>query len=907
MPTLYLIDGNSYLYRAFFAIRDLSSSDGKPTNAIFGFTNMILKILREKKPDYFAIVFDAPGPTHRHEAYKEYKAHRPGMPDDLKLQVPSIKEIINAFNIETIEKQGFEADDILAHIAKDAEAKGLEVYIVTGDKDMCQVVSPKIKLYDTMKERVTEEQNVIEKFGVRPSQFPEVIALMGDASDNIPGAPGIGEKTATKLLKEFGNLDNIIKNHEKIKNTRARNAVSENIENIKLSLELATLHPNVPVDIQVEDLELKEPDWSKLLEHFRKFEFSSLIKLILHKETPAPEKTEYITVLDRKVLENALSSIKSELTLDTETAAHPGEPSEAAKSPMTAELVGISFSTDPQKAYYIPLTHSYIGVPEQLPKEYVLGQLRDILENPEIKKTGHNIKYDLIVLKNEGINLSGIAFDTMIASYLLNPNRINHNLEDVSMTYLALKKLSFKDITDKGTPSLISKKTGVQAKKNFREISIEVATEYSGGDSVASLRLERFLEPAIKKERLAELFYNIEMPLVEVLADMETAGIKIDLSLMGTFSKELEKELIGLTKRIYFLAGEEFNINSPKQLQEILFTKLGLRTIKKTKTGFSTDVDVLGQLALEHELPKEILEHRTLSKLKSTYVDALPKIVNPKTGRLHTSFNQTITATGRLSSSAPNLQNIPIRGEWGKRIRAAFIAEEGHLLLSSDYSQIELRVLAHLSHDKELIDVFKKEGDVHTKTACELFGVSPENITSEMRRRAKTVNFGIVYGISPYGLSKELTISPDEAKFYIETYFAKHSGVKNYMEKLIKQTSETGYVSTIFNRKRAIPELKSTNKNIRQLGERLAINTPVQGSAADIIKLSMLNIWRKLKKEKLRAKMILQVHDELLFEIPVEEKDKVKELVRKEMENVIELQVPLKVDIGIGKNWAEAH
>ncbi len=866
MPVLYLIDGNSYLYRAFYAIRGLSSSDGKPTNAIFGFTNMILKILREKKPDYFAIVFDAPGPTHRHEIYEDYKAHRPGMPDDLKPQVPSIKKIINAFNIETIEKQGYEADDILAHIAKDAEAKGLEVYIVTGDKDMCQVVSPKIKLYDTMKERVTEEQNVIEKFGVRPSQFPEVIALMGDASDNIPGAPGIGEKTATKLLKEFGNLDNIIKNHEKIKNTKARNAVSENIENIKLSLELATLHPDVPVDIKVEDLELKKPDWSKLLEHFRKFEFSSFIKLIPHKETPAPEKTEYITVLDRKVLEDALSSIKSEITLDTETASRPGEPPEAAKSPMTAELVGISFSTDPQKAYYIPLTHSYIGVPEQLPKEYVLEQLRGILENPEIKKTGHNIKYDLIVLKNERINLSGIAFDTIIASYLLNPNRINHNLEDVSMTYLALKKLSFKDVTDNG-------------KKNFREISIEDATEYSGGDSVATLRLERFLEPAIKKERLAELFYNIEMPLVEVLADMEIAGIKIDLSLMGIFSKELEKELTGLAKRIYFLAGEEFNINSPKQLQEILFTKLGLRTIKKTKTGFSTDVDVLGQLALEHELPKEILEHRTLSKLKSTYVDALPKIVNPKTGRLHTSFNQTITATGRLSSSAPNLQNIPIRGEWGKRIRAAFTAEEGHLLLSSDYSQIELRVLAHLSHDKELIDVFKKEGDVHTKTACELFGVSPENVTSEMRRQAKTVNFGIVYGISPYGLSKELTIAPDEAKFYIETYLAKYSGVKNYMEKLIKQASETGYVSTIFNRKRAIPELKSTNKNTRQLGQRLAINTPVQGSAADIIKLSMLNIWRKLKKEKLRAKMILQVHDELLFEIPLEEKDKVKVLV----------------------------
>ncbi len=898
MPTLYLIDGNSYLYRAFFAIRGLSSSDGTPTNAIFGFTNMILKILREKKPDYFAIVFDAPGPTHRHEVYEDYKAHRPGMPDDLKPQVPSIKEIINAFNIETIEKQGYEADDILAHIAKDAEAKGMEIYIVTGDKDMCQVVSSKIKLYDTMKERVTEEQNVIEKFGVRPSQFPEVIALMGDASDNIPGAPGIGEKTATKLLKEFGNLDNIIKNHEKIKNTKARNAVSENIENIKLSLELATLHPDVPVDIQVEDLELKEPDWSKLLEHFRKFEFSSLIKLILDKETPAPEKTEYITVLDKNVLEDALSAIKSEITLDTET---------TSQSPINARLVGISFSTEPEKAYYVPLSHSYPGVPEQLKKEYVIGKMKGILENEKIQKNGHNIKYDLIVLRNEGINLKGIAFDTILASYLLNPNKTNHNLADVSMEHLGMKKLSFNDVMGKGTPSLISKKTGVQGKKDFSEVSIEDATQYSGEDSAVTLRLKELFEPAIEKANLSRLFHEIEVPLIEVLADMETAGIKIDLSLMDVFSNKLGKELAGIEQRIYFLAGEEFNINSPKQLQEILFDKIGLAPVKKIKTGYSTNIEVLEQLALQHELPKEIIEYRTLSKLKSTYVDALPKIVNPKTGRLHTSFNQTITATGRLSSSNPNLQNIPIRGEWGKRIRAAFTAEEGHLLLSSDYSQIELRVLAHLSHDKELIDVYKKEGDVHTKTACELFGVSPEDVTSEMRRRAKTVNFGIVYGISPYGLSKELSIAPDEAKFYIETYFVKHSGVKNYMEKLIKQASETGYVSTIFNRKRAIPELKSTNKNIRQLGERLAINTPVQGSAADIIKLSMLNIWRKLKKEKLRAKMILQVHDELLFEIPLEEKDKVKKLVKKEMENVIGLQVPLKVDIGIGKNWAEAH
>ncbi|MFV1977691.1 MAG: DNA polymerase, partial [Candidatus Scalindua sp.] len=507
----------------------------------------------------------------------------------------------------------------------------------------------------------------------------------------------------------------------------------------------------------------------------------------------------------------------------------------------TAELVGISFSTDPEKAYYIPLTHSYIGIPDQLSKEYVLERLRERFENPEIRKIGHNIKYDLIVLKNEKTNLKGIAFDTMLASYLLNPNKSNHNLQDVSMDYLAFKKLSFNDVTGKGTPSLFSKKTGVQGKKNFREVSIEDAAEYSGEDAAVTLKLKKFLEPEIKKEGLAKLFYDIEMPLIEVLADMEIAGIKIDLPLMNALSKELERGLTSLEKRIYFIAGEEFNINSPKQLQEILFEKLRLRTIKKTKTGFSTNVDVLQQLALEHELPAEILEYRTLSKLKNTYVDALPKIVNPETGRLHTSFNQTITATGRLSSSEPNLQNIPIRGEWGKRIRETFIAEDGNLLLSSDYSQIELRILAHLSQDKELIDVFKSDGDIHTRTASELFGVPIDNVTAEMRRRAKTVNFGIVYGISPYGLSRELGIAPEEAKYYIATYFKRHSGVKDYIETLIKEATETGYVSTLLHRKRSIPELKSTNKNTLQLGERLAINTPIQGSAADIIKISMLN------------------------------------------------------------------
>jgi len=885
MPTLYLIDGNAYYYRAFYAIRGLSSSDGMPTNAIFGFTNMIIKIMKEKKPDYFAIVFDSPGPTHRHEMYEEYKAHRPGMPDELKSQIPHIKEIIDAFRIKTIEMPGYEADDLLGTLAKNAEKEKLDVYIVTGDKDMCQSVSPRVRLYDSMKEKITEEKDVIERFGVGPSQFPEIIALMGDASDNIPGVPGIGAKTAVKLLKEFGTLETLIRNQDQIKNARTKQAIADNIENIKLSLELATIHSDIPLDISTGDMKVVEPDWEKLRDHFRQFNFSRLIRLIPDKKSPQQDKTEYIPILDKKVLETVLLTVKGELSIDTET---------TSTSPMTADLVGISLSVTPDKAYYIPITHEYPDVPDQLSKKYVVGKIKEILEDPGIRKIGHNIKYDLIILKNEGIDMQGITFDTMIASYLLNPNKPNHNLTDVSMEYLGIKKLSFGDVVTKD-------------KRDFREVTVDEAARYSGEDAAVTLSLKNHLEPELKKEGVDKLFTDMEIPLIEVLADMELAGVKIDLGLMQSFSKKMAKELLSIEKRIYFIAGEEFNINSPKQLQVILFERLGLRPVKKTKTGYSTNVDVLEQLALEHELPQEIIEYRTLSKLKSTYVDALPRLVNKVTGRLHTSFNQTVTATGRLSSSDPNLQNIPIRGEWGKRIREAFIAEKGNLLLSSDYSQIELRILAHLSGDKSLVKVFQNDGDIHTMTACELFGVSDDAVTDDMRRTAKTVNFGIIYGISPYGLSQQLKIGIDEAKSYIDTYFARYSEVRDYMDKLINDALKSGYVATIFNRKRAIPELKSSNRNIRQLGERLATNSPVQGSAADVIKISMINISNRLEREKLESKMLLQVHDELLFEVPEKEKEVLSRLVREEMEHAVKLEVPLKVDMGMGSNWAEAH
>ena len=885
MPTLYLIDGNSYIYRAFYAVRGLTASDGTPTNAIYGFINMVFKILRDKRPDYFSIVFDTPGPTHRHDAYEDYKAHRPGMPDELKAQIPMIKEIVDAFRIHTIEMEGYEADDLLGVIAKMAESKGFDVLIVTGDKDMCQVVSPKVKLYDSMKEKITEEKDVIEKFGVPPIQFPEIIALMGDASDNIPGAPGIGEKTAVKLLKEFGTLDKLLENHSDIKNTRARNSVAGNMDNIKLSKELATIHTDIKLDLTLDDLKREEPDWGRLRDFFRALEFTSLARLIPNNQSAVETKTEYITVSDKKTLKEMVKSVKKEIAIDTET---------TSRDPMNAELVGISLSAVPEKAYYIPLAHSYPDVSKQLDKKEVLNELKGIIEDDKINKTGHNIKYDLIILKNEGLDLKGLSFDTMLASYLLNPNKANHNLTGVAMERLGMKKLSFSDVLGKD-------------KKDFSEVTIEKATEYSGEDAAATLMLKNVFTPELEKQGLSKLLNEMEMPLIEVLADMEMAGVRIDLDLMDGFSKKMSSELSSIEKRIYFTAGEEFNINSPKQLQVILFEKLGLKPIKKTKTGFSTNVDVLEQLSLQHELPKEIIEFRGLSKLKNTYVDALPRLVNPKTGRLHTSFNQTVTATGRLSSSDPNLQNIPVRGEWGKRIRGAFIADKGNVLLSSDYSQIELRIFAHLSEDQGLVEAFRDDGDIHTRTASEIFGVDPEEVDSDMRRSAKTVNFGIVYGISPYGLSQQLRIHPDEAKHYIEAYFARHSGVKKYIEGLIKDATEKGYVTTLYGRKRAIPELRSTNRNMKQLGERLATNTPIQGSAADIIKVSMIKIWKRLKKEALKSRMLLQVHDELLFEVPEKEIKIMEKLVREEMENAVELMVPIKVDMGTGKNWAEAH
>ena len=878
---LYLIDGNSYVYRAYYAIRGLTNSKGFPTNAIYGFTNMLLKIIKEKKPDGIIVSFDSPVPTERHRIFEAYKAQRPETPGDLIQQLPYIRKMVAALNIKVFEIPGYEADDILGTLAKQAAANGADVYIVTGDKDMLQTVDDRIKVYDPMKDKVFDEAYVREKYGVGPARIPEYMALTGDAVDNIPGIRGIGEKTARELLTEFSSLDELLNNAGRIRKEKLRVLVSENADIARLSMKLAILDTSVPLDFDLKEYLIKDPDWMSLLSLCKELEFGSFLKLI---PSSAPTEMSCETVLSNPRLLEIITKIEDEVSFDIES---------TGRNPVTAKMVGLSISIEKGRAFYIPVAHSYPGAPLQMDKREALEKLHGIFGDEHIAKIGHNLKYDIIMLKKEGISVRGRVFDTMIASYLLNPNKPNHGLEEVAFEYLSYRKKTFMEVLGK--------------KASFADVPLEDAAPYACRDASMSLELREALFGILKENGLEDLYNNIEMPLIYVLADMETAGVKIDAGKLGGISKELERELDSLTKRIYFLAGEEFNINSPKQLGTILFQNLGLQPGKKKKTGFSTDVSVLEELAQYHDLPGEILNYRSLNKLKTTYIDVLPTLINPETGRIHTSFNQAATATGRLSSSEPNLQNIPIKGEWGRRIREAFITEETNLLLSADYSQVELRILAHLSGDEGLINAFNSNIDIHSRTASEIFGISLDKVSIDARRIAKTVNFGVIYGISPFGLSEALSISREDAKQYIEQYFERHPGVKSYIDKCINDARCNGYVTTLFGRKRAVPEIHSKNTNVRQQGERLAVNSPIQGAAADIIKIAMARIWKALTEKGLRSRMILQVHDELLFEVLPEELEVMREIVRKEMEGVLTLSVPLKVDIHHGKNWAEAH
>ncbi|MDH4164569.1 MAG: DNA polymerase I [Nitrospirota bacterium] len=884
--TLYIIDGNSYIYRAFYAVRGLTSSKGLPTNAIFGFANMLMKVVKDKQPDMIAVAFDPKGPTRRHGEFAQYKAHRPPMPRDLVPQIPYIHRLVEAFRIPVFIQDGQEADDVIATVARRCHDQGLDVIIVTGDKDILQLVRQGITVYDTLKEKTYGTDQVVERFGVPPDRVVEIMGLMGDAADNIPGVPGIGEKTAQALIKEYGTIENLLVHAPEITKPKLRQSLIENAELARLSRQLALLRSDVPLEIDLALLERQEPDAPMLIALLRELEFTSLLKYV-HTE-PLQEAT-YHTVLtpeELKALVDRLSAVP-ELCLDTET---------TSLDPMQADLVGLSFAVRPYEAFYLPIGHVYDGAPAQIPAAAALSALQPVLEDPSIAKIGQNLKYDLLVLRHAGIELRGKAFDTMIASYVLNPSKPSHGMDSLALEYLNYKTITYNDVTGTG-----------KKQKGFQEVDVPAATRYSGEDADITLRLKEYLAPKLLEQNQEGLFQDVEMRLMRVLADMEYAGVRIDAGFLRAMSGKLQTETTRITATIYELAGSEFNINSPKQLAEVLFNKLGLPPVKKTKTGFSTDVDVLEQLAAVHPLPAEILSYRTLSKLKSTYVDALPAMINPRTGRLHTSLNQTVTATGRLSSSEPNLQNIPIRTDLGREIRRAFIADEGCLLLSADYSQIELRVLAHLSNDAALIQTFIEDQDIHTRTASEIFGLPAEEITSEMRRKAKAVNFGIIYGISPFGLAQDIGVSNAEAKRYIESYFARYPQVREFIDHTIDTARSTGYVTTLLGRKRFIPELSSSTVAVRNFGERMAINTPIQGTAADLIKLAMINIHQAIADKHLASRMILQVHDELIFDVPEKEIDRMKALVRELMEGVLKLAVPIKVEMASGRNWDEAH
>ncbi|MDD2847392.1 MAG: DNA polymerase I [Desulfuromonadaceae bacterium] len=913
--TLYLVDGSSYIYRAYYAIRHLSSPTGFPTNAIYGFIQMLLKLLKDYNPQHVAVVFDAGRTTFRTEMYPDYKANRAAMPDDLRMQMEPIREVVRAFNIPSLELQGYEADDIIGALAGRFAAQGGKVVVVTGDKDLMQIVTDHVTLLDTMKGKESGVAEVIERFGVGPELVTDILGLAGDSSDNIPGVPGIGEKTATKLILEFGSLDQLLERADEVKGKNGEK-LREFREQALLSRRLATIECNVPLEVPLETLTTQEPDQEALNTIFKKFGFTSLIKELTAKATLSA--ANYHTVSTASQLDSLTAALvqAGEFAFDLET---------TSLDPRLANIVGVSFAYRDHEAFYVPIGHvtstpaalsskhdgtlfsepmladtisSEELAPGQLPRSKVLDSLQPLLENPKLRKVGQNIKYDMQVLANSNINLSGIWFDTMLASYLLNPSRQGHGLDALAQEHLNHRMISYKDVTGNG-----------RDQKNFSEVDLATAAQYAAEDADATWLLRRKFEPLLAADSADTLFHTVEMPLVTILAGMENHGVLLDCTLLNTLSADFAGRMGIVEEQVFSLAGERFNLNSPKQLGEILFDRMGLKTGKKTKgkTGWSTDNEVLTLLAEEHEIARLILDYRTVAKLKSTYTDALPRLVNSRTGRVHTSYNQTVTSTGRLSSSDPNLQNIPIRSEEGRRIRHAFIAPPGHVILSADYSQIELRVLAHLSGDKVFCHAFANDEDIHTRTAAEVFGLFPEMVTPEMRRQAKTINFGIIYGQGAFSLAKQLGIPRKTAEEFINTYKERHYGAIAFLDSCIKEAEENGFVKTILGRRLPIPDIRSNNGNVLAFARRNAINYPIQGSAADIIKCAMIRIDSRIRSEELKSRMVMQVHDELVLEVPENELLRVEQLVEEEMGRAVESRVPLKVDINYGANWSEAH
>jgi DNA polymerase-1 len=906
-PTLYLIDGSSYIYRAFYAIRHLSSPTGFPTNALYGFTQMLLKVLKDRSPDHVAVIFDAGRTTFRTELYPDYKANRAAMPDDLRPQIGPIKEMVRAFNIPALELAGYEADDIIATIARDCRDKGMGVTVVTGDKDLMQIVSDTVRLLDTMKEKESGPAEVVERFGVGPERVIDILGLAGDSSDNIPGVPGVGEKTAAKLIQEFGSLDSLLERAGEVKG-KTGERLREFADQARLSRRLATVDDRVPLDYSFDDFALTPPDNSRLGELFKEYGFTTLMKELTSQSTLTAADYRTVTTEDEFArLLGELAAAES-FAIDLET---------TSLNAHEADIVGISLSCRDHEAYYLPVGHvaprsaplpggeGGLFTPEppallpgQLPLERVLAGLRPLLTDPARKVIGQNIKYDYQVLRRYGIAIAGIWCDTMIAAYLHNPGRQSQGLDSLAVELLDHKMISYAEITGKG-----------KEQKGFAEVDIPTASRYSCEDADATFLIHRILLPKVEADGMAGLFRDLEMPLVRILAEMELAGVKLDLRLLDELSARFGGELASLEGRICSLSPEPFNINSPKQLGEILFEKMQLPTGKKTKTktGWSTNVDELERLAESgHEIARLILQYRGLAKLKSTYTDALQKLIADD-GRVHTSYNQAVTNTGRLSSSEPNLQNIPVRTEEGRLIRHAFIAREGHYLISADYSQIELRVLAHLSRDPVFCDAFARDEDIHTRTASEVFGLFPQLVTPEMRRQAKTINFGVIYGQGAFSLAKQLGVARRVAEEFIDSYKARHSGAIAFLENCVRQAEETGYVTTLLGRRLPIPDIASSNFTVRSFAQRNAINYPIQGSAADIIKQAMVRIYERLRREGLQSRLIMQVHDELVFEVPEGELLHMEQLVAHEMEHAVPLAVPLKVDLSHGRNWSEAH
>ena len=887
-PVLYLIDGNSLLYRSFYAIQGLSTSSGFPTNAIYGFVMTLRKLLAEDKPEYLGIVFDAPGAKVRREMFKDYKAHRKPMPDDLQKQIPKLKEVLRAFRIPLLENDRYEADDVLGSLARRAEAEKFRTVIVSPDKDLLQLIGPKTSVLNPAKDLRLDPSNVRDYFGAAPDQVVDVLSLWGDPSDNVPGVPGIGEKTAKALIAEYGSLDNLLRSLDKIRNPRLREAIRANLDTLETSRRLVTIERGLEVDFDPAALAVEEPDADELARLFRELEFGTLLAAYAPK--PAPVEKRYRTIADAGELEGLVARIEKTgfVSLDTET---------DNIFPTRARLVGMSFALVPDEAAYLPLRHDYLGAPEQIPVPKALEILRPVLENPGIRKIGQNIKYDLIVLRREGIRLAGIDGDTMVLSYLLEPNWGKHNLDRLAPAYLQETAIPYRNVVGRGKDEI-----------TMDRAAVENVTPYACQDADFALKLESRLRPKVEAAGLAGLYSGMEKPLIEILAEMEIAGVRVDKDALGTLSREFAADMNRLEKKIYEHASGEFNLNSPQQLAVVLFHKLQLQPSKKTKgtKSYSTAIEILEELRDLHPIVPFVIEYRQLAKLKSTYADALASLIDPATGRIHTSYNQTVASTGRFSSSDPNLQNIPARGEMGRRFRRAFIPEEGRGLLCADYSQIELRVLAHLSGDPALVEIFRKDQDIHAETAARVFGEDAALFPEERRRRAKIINFSMIYGASAFSLAKELGTSNREAQEFIDRYYARFPKVKDYLDRIVEEAKARGYAETMFGRKRQVPELAQADKAAQQAGRRIALNMPIQGTAADIMKKAMIDVRRDMDRHGLAAQMILQVHDELVFEVPEQERARMEKLVRARMERVCDFRVPLKVSLGWGPNWAEA-